>query len=147
MTANPGGPFAKRVRKLFGVEVVRYGLIGLVNTLFGYGVFVALQLTLGQVIHYTVVQVIANLIAIVEAYWLQRWLVFRHQGNWWAGLGRFASVYAGAFFFSLGMVALLVEVFGLGVLIAGAITLVLQAVLTYFANKWFTFRTHREVTP
>lgn len=147
MTANPGGPIAQRVRTLFGIEVVRYGLIGVVNTLFGYGVFVALQLTLGQVIHYTVVQVIANLIAVVEAYWLQRWLVFRHQGNWWAGLGRFASVYAGAFFFSLGMVALLVEVGGLGVLLAGAITVVVQAVLTYFANKWFTFRTHREVTP
>ena len=45
------------------------------------------------------------------------------------------------------MVALLVEVFGLGVLLAGAITVVVQAVLTYSANKWFTFRTHREVTP
>jgi len=147
MTANPGGPMVQRVRGLFGIEVVRYGLVGVVNTLFGYGVFVALQLSLGQVIHYTVVQVIANLIAVVEAYWLQRWLVFRHRGNWWAGLGRFASVYAGAFFFSLGMVALLVEVFGLGVLLAGAITVVVQAVLTYSANKWFTFRTHREVTP
>ena len=68
MTANPGGPMVQRVRGLFGIEVVRYGLIGVVNTLFGYGVFVALQLSLGQVIHYTVVQVIANLIAVVEAY-------------------------------------------------------------------------------
>lgn len=147
MTASPGGPFAQGVRRLFGIEVVRYGLIGVVNTLFGYGVFVGLQLTLGQLMHYTVVQAMANVIAVVQAYWLQRWLVFRHRGHWWAGLGRFASVYAGAFFFSLGMVALLVEVFGLGVLLAGAITVVVQAVLTYFANKWFTFRTHREVLP
>lgn len=146
MTAGPGTSFAYRARHLLEIEVVRYGLVGVVNTLFGYGVFVALQLTLGQVIHYTIAQAVANVIGIVEAYWLQRWLVFRHQGNWWLGLSKFASVYAVAFFFSLGMVALLVEAFGVGVLLAGAITVVLQAVLTYLANKWFTFREH-EVRP
>jgi putative flippase GtrA len=131
---------ARRLRSLLEIEIVRYGLIGVVNTVFGYGVFVGLQLTLGQVIQYTIVQVISNLIAIVEAYWLQRWLVFRHQGGWWVGLAKFASVYAGAFFFSLAMVALLVEVFKVNVLVAGAITIVLQTVGTYSANKWFTFR-------
>ena len=133
-------PVPLRVRQMLRVEVVRYGLVGILNTLIGYGLFVVLQLALGRYIHYTIVQAIANLIGVVEAYWLQRWLVFRSRGNWWAGLGKFASVYAAAFVFSLGMVALLVEVFGAGVLLAGAVTLILQAFLTYAANKWFTFR-------
>lgn len=146
MTASQGISFSYRVRHLLDIELVRYGLVGVVNTIFGYGVFVILQLTLGQVIHYTIVQAVASLIGIVEAYWLQRWLVFGHHGSWWLGLSKFASVYALAFSFSLGMVALLVEAFGVNVLLAGAIALVLQAVLTYLANRWFTFRSHAGAT-
>lgn len=132
---------AKRaLANLYGREIIRFGLIGVVNTAFGYGLFVALQLSLGRFVQYTIVQAISNLIAIVEAYWLQRWLVFRHKGRWWAGLVKFASVYAGAFFFSLGFVALLVEVFKVNVILAGGVTVVVQAFGTYGANKWFTFR-------
>lgn len=129
-----------RLRRLLEVEIVRYGLVGVVNTLFGYGLFVVMQLTVGQVIQYTIVQAASNIIAMVQAYWLQRWLVFRHKGNWWLGLAKFASVYSGAFFFSLGFVALLVEVFKVDVIAAGGITVVVQAFGTYAANKWFTFR-------
>jgi putative flippase GtrA len=137
---EPRATISGRVRHLLALELVRYGIVGVVNTLFGYGLFVVMQLTLGRVIQYTIVQAASNIIATVQAYWFQRWLVFRHTGNWWVGLAKFASVYSGAFFFSLGFVALLVEVFKVDILVAGAITVVLQAFGTYAANKWFTFR-------
>lgn len=140
MTGPTGFHPIRWARQMLEVEIVRFGLVGVVNTIFGYGLFVALQLTLGSFIQYTIVQAISNLIAIVQAYWLQRWLVFRHHGNWWAGLVKFASVYVGAFFFSLAMVAILVEGFRVSVILAGGITVILQAFGTYGANKWFTFR-------
>jgi len=129
-----------RPPRLPKAELVRYGIIGVVNTLFGYGLFVAMQLSLGAIVHYSIIQAISNVIAMVEAYWLQRWLVFRHKGNWWLGLVKFASVYSGAFVFSLAFVALLHQVFGVDVLVAGAITIIIQTIGTYAANKWFTFR-------
>lgn len=128
------------IRRLWEVEVIRFGLVGMANTLIAYSLFAALQLTLGTILHYTIVQAFSNVIATVQAYCFQRWFVFRHHGGWWAGLARFAVVYAGAFIFSLAMVALLVEVFGANVLAAGAVTLVIQALGTYLANRWFTFR-------
>jgi putative flippase GtrA len=132
----PVGP----VRRLFSLEIVRYGLVGLVNTAFGYGVFVALQLTLGTVTHYIVVLVVSNLVAIPQAYTLQRWLVFRFTGGWWAGLARFATVYVTAFFVNLALLPLLHEVAGIPVIPAQGIATVLQVIGTYVAHRLFTFR-------
>lgn len=130
------------VRRLLGLEIVRFGLVGVVNTAFGYGVFVALQLTLGTVTHYLVVLSVSTVIGIVEAYVLQRWLVFRFTGGWWAGLLRFSTVYAVAFGVNLALLPLFVEVLSVPVIPAQGIVTAIQAFGTYGAHKWFTFR-HR----
>lgn len=129
-----------RVRRLLELELVRYGLVGVVNTAFGYGVFIALQLTLGTVVHYLVVLVVANAVSIVEAYVLQRWLVFRFTGGWWAGLLRFSTVYLVALAINAALLPLLVEVVGLAVIPAQGIAIALQAFGTYVAHRLFTFR-------
>jgi putative flippase GtrA len=128
------------IRHLLSIQIVRFGLIGVVNTAFGYGLFIALQLTLGTVTHYLVVLVVSTVIAIVQAYILQRWLVFRHKGNWWAGLARFTTVYFGAFLFNLAALPLLVEIAHLPVIPAQGIAIAVQALGTYTAHKLFTFR-------
>lgn len=130
--ANPG--------KGLLAELVRFGLVGLVNTAFGFLVFVILQLTLGTVVHYLVVLVVANVIAIVQAYILQRRLVFRFTGGWWTGLLRFATVYLGAFCFNLALLPALHELLHIPVIPAQAIATVVQAFGTYAAHRLFTFR-------
>lgn len=122
-------------------ELVRFGLVGLVNTAFGFLVFVALQLTLGTVVHYLVVLVVANVVAIVQAYILQRRLVFRFTGGWWTGLLRFATVYLGVFVFNLALLPALHELLHVPVIPAQAIATVVQAFGTYVAHRLFTFRT------
>jgi putative flippase GtrA len=139
----PGGGLLVKLRtylgRLFSHQIVRFGLIGTVNTAFGYGLFIALQLSLGQITHYLVVLVVSNVFAILQAYVLQRWLVFRFTGGWWRGLLRFATVYFGAFLFNLGALPLLVEVLHIAVIPAQGITTVVQVLGTYTAHKFFTF--------
>jgi putative flippase GtrA len=132
-------PAGKAGRELWP-ELVRFGLVGLVNTAFGFVVFVILQLTLGTVTHYLVVLVVANVIAIVQAYVFQRRLVFRFTGGWWFGLMRFGLVYLGAFATNLVILPALHELLHIAVIPAQAIATVVQAFGTYLAHRLFTFR-------
>ncbi len=139
MTQRPAGPVGL-VRRLLAVEIVRFGLVGIVNTAFGYGLFILLELTLGRITHYLVVLVVSNVISIVQAYVLQRWLVFRYRGSWWAGLMRFGTVYLVALGVNLALLPLLVEVAGIMVIPAQGIAILIQAFGTYVAHRRFTFR-------
>jgi putative flippase GtrA len=120
-------------------ELVRFGIVGLLNTAFGYGVFILLQLTLGTVAHYLVVLAVANVVAILQAYVFQRRLVFRFQGGWWAGLLRFSLVYVGAFAVNLVLLPVFHELLRIPVIPAQGIVTVLQAFGTYVAHSRFTF--------
>ena len=133
------------IRRLLALEIVRFGLVGIVNTAFGYGLFVALELSFGRVMYYLVILVLSNLVGIVQAYALQRWLVFRFTGGWWAGLLRFSTVYLVAFFVNLALLPLLVEVAHVSVIPAQGIALVIQALGTYVAHRLFTFRRPADV--
>lgn len=125
-----------------GLEIVRFGAVGVANTAFGFAVFAVLQSALGTWLHYQVIVVISNVVSIVEAYILQRWLVFRFTGGWWAGLARFSTVYLVALGVSLLLMPVLVELLSVDPIPAYGVVLVVQALGTYLAHKLFTFR-HR----
>ena len=134
-----GGPVA-RMRALLKIEVVRFGLVGVVNTAFGYGLFITLQLTIGTHVHYLVILGISYIVGVLEAYVLQRWLVFRVQGRWWRDLLRFWSVYLVSLGFNAAALPLLVEVVHIPVIPAQGVILLVSALGTYVAHRSFTFR-------
>lgn len=119
---------------------VRYVVVGGWNTFFGYLVFALLQLTLGHVIGYVAVLVIAQVIGILSAYLCYRAFVFQVKGNWWLDLVRFSTVYWIVFGFNLVALPLMVSVWGMNVLVAQAIFLVITVIASYFAHNHFSFR-------
>ena len=121
-------------------QVVRFALVGTVNSVFGFSVFAGLQIGIGAHIHYLVILVIANVISVLEAYVLQRYLVFRVTGRWWRDLARFSSVYLVALAINAPALSLLVEVAHMAVLPAQAIIMVVTAMGTFLAHRGFTFR-------
>ena len=129
-----------RMRALLRIEVVRFGLVGVVNTAFGYGLFIALELTIGKTVHYLVVLGISHVLGVLEAYVLQRWLVFRVQGHWWRDLLRFWSVYLVSLGINAVALPLLVEVVHIPVIPAQGVILLVSALGTYVAHRSFTFR-------
>jgi putative flippase GtrA len=119
---------------------LRYLLVGGWNTVFGYGVFAALQLTLGDDINYVFLLAAAHVVGTVNAFLGYRYLVFQVRGTLVADFLRFSMVYAGAFAVNLAALPLLVEAFGLPVLLAQAIVVLATVVASFFAHRNFSFR-------
>jgi putative flippase GtrA len=118
----------------------RFVLVGIVNTAFGFGLFAALELTFGDQVPYIYLLLVAHVVSVLEAYVLQRSLVFRVEGRWWGDLVRFWSVYAAALALNLLALPLLVEALGLPVLLSQALFLLLMTAGTFAAHRTFSFR-------
>jgi putative flippase GtrA len=119
---------------------LRYLLVGGWNTVFGYGLFAALQLTLGDHVHYLVLLAVATVVAVLQAFVLYRTWVFEVSGPWLPDLARFSLVYLGAFVANLALLPLLVEVAGLPVLLAQAFVVAGTIAASFLAHRNFSFR-------
>jgi putative flippase GtrA len=135
---GPGG--RQRVVAFFDHQVTRFALIGVVNTAFSFAMFAGLQLTIGAHVHYLVILLLAHVTGVLEAYVLQRWLVFRVSGRWWRDLARFWSVYLAALGVNAVALPLLVEIVHLAVLPAQALVMGVTALGTFVAHRNFSFR-------
>ena len=127
---------------------LRYLLVGLWNTVFGYGLFALLLATLGDRVHYLVLLVAATVIAILNAFAFYRAFVFRASGQVLLDLARFSAVYLVALVVNIAALALLVEMAGLPILIAQASVVAATAAASFFAHRSFSFRrvSHKHAT-
>jgi putative flippase GtrA len=121
-------------------RAVRFVVIGGFNSVFSYALFATLTLTVGAKVHYLIILVVTHVVAILEAYVMQRWLVWRVRGRWWHELVRFSGVYAVAFVVNAALLPLLREVFGVPVLVAQAVIMTATAIGTFLIHRGFTFR-------
>lgn len=122
---------------------IRYLIVGGWNTVFGVVLFVVLQVLLQEVLPYPVVLLIAQVIAILQAHWSQRTLVWRTRGAFWSELTRFSAVYAGSYLANLALLAALVEIAGWSVIPAQILAGSVMLVVTYLVNRAWTFRVAR----
>ena len=112
---------------------LRFLLVGVLNTAFGYGVFVAC-LWLGM--HYALAGAFSTVLGVLFNFKSTGKLVFRSQGN--GKLAHFVAVYA---------IIYLVNVLALGVMLqsgipewlGGLILLLPSAILSYILNRQFVF--------
>ena len=129
-----------RALRMANRKEVRYVLVGGWNTLFGWAVFVALQLTVGATIGYMAVLVIAQVVSIINAYLCYRWLVFRVQGSWWLDFFRFSTVYWIVFALNIVALPLMVSGLGMNVIVAQTVFVVVTVIASYIAHNRFSFR-------
>lgn len=120
-------------------EKFRFLTIGAWNTFFGYISFVALYLVLHDHLHYLLILLIAYIPAVVQAYLMQRWLVFRSSNPMAGEFTRFNTSQLGSIAFSIAGMWLLVDFFGVSPLVAQAIVIPANVVLTYLAHRQYSF--------
>jgi putative flippase GtrA len=127
----------------------RYLLVGLWNTLFGYGAYAGLTAVLAPVVprSYIPASIIAAPLNITVAYLGYKWFVFKTPGNYLREWSRCIMVYGSAM--ALGVVLLPLVVFlvrattGLNrsaPYIAGALLMGFSVIYSFLGHKNFSFR-------
>jgi putative flippase GtrA len=128
------------IKRLLADERFRFLLVGGINTVVGYGLFVVLQLSVGEVIGYLGSLFISYAVGTVVAFILHRRFTFRVQGNLVVDFLRFCSVYVVSLAINTAVLPLLVELVHLDPLVAQALTIIITTVLSYTGHKVFSFR-------
>lgn len=140
LAVSPRNGVIELVRRLAHSQIVRFGIIGVVNTAFSFGVFAGLHWLAGARVHYLVVVVVSNVVSVIEAFVLQRAFVFRVRGPWVRDLARFSSVYLVALGVNLAALPILVEFAMVPLLPAQAIVMLVTALGTFVVHRRYTFR-------
>jgi putative flippase GtrA len=128
------------IRKAWLNEKIRYILIGGYNTVVGYGVFAALWMIWGQSLHYIIILVLSHIVAVTNAFFGYRILVFRKKGSGWRDFVRFNMVYLGAFVFNVLALPILIEVVNFHPLVAQALLVIVTVMASYLLHRRFSFR-------
>lgn len=131
------------VRRLSGLLVrqeVRYLIVGGWNTVFGYGIFVGLLYVLEARVHYMVIAVVCNVLAVTMAYATQKLFVFRTPGNLVREYFKFYGVQGVSNVVGLLALPFCVEVLRISPYVAPLLILVVTLVVSYLGHKHVSFR-------
>lgn len=124
-------------KALFG-KFFRFGLIGLLNTLVGYGCF---YLFLTLKIHYLIAYTLAHIIGTIHSFLWNKYWTFQSKGKLRKELFRFFLIYLSTYLVNLFCLYILVKLFSWNPRIAQALVLFVLTVLSFFGHFLFSFRT------
>ncbi len=133
--------------RLIRDQRVAFLVVGGINTVVGFGIFVACSVTVGHIVDHRFGKVagslvtvgISHVLSVLFAFVMHRRFVFRVRGHVLRDLVRFESVYLTALGINVVALPVLVEL-GLHRIPAQAIILACTTVLSYFGHRHFSFR-------
>lgn len=121
------------MRKLLKLQFVRYVLVGIGNTAFGYGAYAGL-LYVG--LEYRLASLIALVLGIVFSFSTQGSLVFRNATR--VTFVKFVVAWLFIYVVNISIIALLMRA-SLSAYLAGAVAIVPVTLLSYFILKFAVF--------
>jgi putative flippase GtrA len=121
-------------RRVFDARFLRFAVVGMLNTAFGYGVY-ALMLRIG--LGYAAASAVATVVGVLFNFKTTGVLVFDSQDN--RLILQFIAVYVIVYCVNLTGLWLLNRA-GVDSYTAGLVTLLPSALLAYLLNKVFVFR-------
>jgi putative flippase GtrA len=139
----PPGP----LMRLFRDQRVAFLAVGGINTVVGFGIFVACSVTIGHAVDHRFGKVagalvtvgISHVLSVLFAFVMHRRFVFRVRGHVLRDLARFESVYLTALAINAVALPVLVEL-GMSRIPAQAIIIASTTFLSYFGHRHFSFR-------
>lgn len=148
-------PIVPRVRELLEGTKVRFLLVGIWNTVFGYAAFWFLYEAFSRVLTvryfaYTTAQVVSWIVAVGNAYLFHKHLTFRSKARGRAAVLeflRFMQTYVAMFFLGLALLPFLVEVIGLSPKLAALVATGIGTVVSYVGHRFLTFRREEIAKP
>jgi putative flippase GtrA len=139
----PPGPLIRLVHD----QRMAFLVVGAINTLVAFGIFVACSESVGRYVDHRLGTVpgslvtvgIAHVLTVLFAFVMHRRFVFRVRGHVLRDLVRFESVYLTALVINAVALPVLVEL-GLARIPAQAIIVASTMLLRYFGHRHFSFR-------
>lgn len=127
---------------------VRFLLVGIWNTIFGYLVYIGLYTLFTwfftiQYIAYMTAMVLANIVSIINAYIFHKYITFKSPVKQWGIVPeffRFSTTYLLTFCLSIVILPIFVEIFSITPSISGALTILVCSIFSYFGHSRFSFR-------
>lgn len=128
------------LRRLLADERTRFIIIGGINTVVAYGLFVAFEAAFGG--RYLLSLLLSYLVATMLAFVLHRRFTFAVTGraSLVADFLRFESVYVVMLSANAVLLPVLVELAGWSSLAAQAAIIIITTVMSYLGHKFFSFR-------
>lgn len=122
------------------VQFIAYLVVGGWNTCFGLGVYWLMYRTLGECVHYLILAIASNVIAITNAFLCYKLIVFRTRGKWLREYVKCWMVYGGGALASMALMWLMVDFAGLNPVLSNFIGTAIVVIASYFGHKFFSFR-------
>lgn len=127
---------------------IRFILVGVWNTIFGYLVFVLLDTFFTHILStryfaYMSAMVLGQIIAVLNAFIFHKFYTFRSQTKGKAMINeffRFSSTYIFTFVLNLVLLPVFVELLLIPPKIAGACIVILLTIVSYFAHLYYSFK-------
>ncbi len=119
-------------------QKIRFLLVGGFNTVFAYGVFVALYELAG--LHYNLALITQYFLTVNVSIFTMRYYVFQSHGNLKAEYAKAGTVYVGMYFFNAFALNFFVIVLNFGPVLGQAMYLIISTIVTYILHKYFSFR-------
>ena len=123
------------IKKLWQIRLLRFLVVGAINTLFSYLVY-AILILLG--IHYSIATLISTILGVIFNFFTTGRIVFRSMDN--KRFIMFALVYTLTYFVNVLLLRWLVDGLNMDKLLAGALVTLPVALLSYLLNSKLTFK-------
>ena len=133
-------PAALQRHRRLVTQFAKFGLVGVSNTLIAYAVFTVLEEVFG--VWYVAASGIGFAIGATYGFLLNRSWTFADHGAQRGAAMRWFIVQGCGLLLDLALIAAFVEGAHLNKLIAQAFATVIVTVITFFANRRWTFRAH-----
>lgn len=123
-------------------QFIKFGIVGLSNTIISYVVYVVLVYLK---MHYILANIMGFLVSVLNAYYWNNKYVFKEQEGeqrvWWKTLGKTFMSYAGTgLVLSNVLLVVWVDWLGISEIIAPIINLLITVPLNFIMNKYWAFR-------
>jgi putative flippase GtrA len=120
-------------------QFIRFGIVGVSNTLVHLGIFYVCMHFLG--VHYLVSNVAAFIVSVLNAFFLSRRFVFgKSEKSIAVQLVKIYAAYGFSFVLSMFTLFLMVDVLGISAYIAPLINICITVPINFLVNKFWAFK-------
>jgi putative flippase GtrA len=119
----------------------RYLIVGVANTIIGYGVILILQFAFG--VHPLAANALGYMIGLAVSYALNRSFTFNSRRSHRTSAPAFVGAAAACFLLNVAVLQVSITVFDLPAAVGQALAITAYTIAFYFANKYVVFKENR----